>query len=168
MLQSLFLNGQFWWLQSIRFLFSLNWIESDMFCISGVLSFQMVYRSAMGFPALCPWACLRVRSYLSHLSYSGCWCRRLLSSFPGHGAEPAWWQHRLITVRRFTERDVHHSRLHCFYYGQTNPEHRQTGERVWWSLDHQGKVFLPNSGLGKEKARFLWEKESSLTIWPCL
>lgn len=99
------------------------------------LSFQMVYRSAMGFPALCPWACLsRVRSYLSHLSYSGCWCWRLLSSFPGHGAEPAWWQHRLITVRRFTERDVHHSRLHCFYYEQTNPEHRQTGERVWWSL----------------------------------
>lgn len=109
----------------ISFLFELGWVVSDLFkwCI------DQLWDSLLSVLELV--LADRVRSYLSHLSYSGCWCWRLLSSFPGHGAEPAWWQHRLITVRRFTERDVHHSRLHCFYYGQTNPEHRQTGERVW-------------------------------------
>lgn len=70
----------------------------------------------------------RVKPHLSHLSHSGCWCRRLLPSFPGYGAEPAGWQHRFITVRRFSTRDVHHSCLHCLHHGQTNSEHCQTGE----------------------------------------
>lgn len=90
---------------------------------------SVLFRPALGPACLLYWSFFsRVKPHLFHLPHSGCWCRRLLPSFPGYGAEPTGWQHWLIAIWRFTARDVHHSCLHCLHHGQAHPEHCQTGE----------------------------------------
>lgn len=130
-----------------------------MFRIHSVCSFKCSLGQLWGLP--CPLRSFfsRVRPHLSSLSHSGCWCRRLLPSFPGHGAEPAGWQHRLVPVRRFSERDVHHSCLHCLYHGQTHPEHCETGEGVVEARVAEGESLYLKMDREREKARFLLGKE---------